>query len=97
VGSAGTASAGQSQYIYLPTANGPMPIAAVINGATYALHGDHLNTPRRLSNARGQAVGQWAYSAFGEDKPTQDKSAEGVRPMNQSDIRLIRKYLDRQQ
>ncbi len=29
VGSGGTNSAGQSQYIYLPTGNGPMPIAAV--------------------------------------------------------------------
>ncbi|HEX7864168.1 MAG TPA: RHS repeat-associated core domain-containing protein, partial [Variovorax sp.] len=65
-----TASAGQGQYIYLPTANGPMPIAAVINGSTYAIHSDHLNTPRKLTNADGQAVWQWGYSAFGEDKPT---------------------------
>ncbi|SOD24121.1 RHS repeat-associated core domain-containing protein [Variovorax sp. YR752] len=71
VGSGGTASAGQSQYIYLPTGNGPMPVAAVINGATYAVHSDHLNTPRKLTNADGQAVWQWGYSAFGEDKPTQ--------------------------
>ncbi|MGJ7562325.1 RHS repeat-associated core domain-containing protein [Variovorax sp. GB1R11] len=70
VGSGGTNSAGQSQYIYLPTSNGPMPIAAIVNGATYAIHSDHLNTPRRLTNARGQAVWQWGYSAFGEDKPT---------------------------
>ncbi|MET3463811.1 RHS repeat-associated core domain-containing protein [Variovorax atrisoli] len=70
VGSGGTNSAGQSQYIYLPTANGPMPIAAVINGTTYAIHSDHLNTPRKLTNADGQAVWQWGYSAFGEDKPT---------------------------
>ncbi|SFP64516.1 RHS repeat-associated core domain-containing protein [Variovorax sp. OK605] len=70
VGSGGTNSAGQAQYIYLPTANGPMPIAAVIDGATYAVHSDHLNTPRKLTNSDGQAVWQWSYSAFGEDKPT---------------------------
>lgn len=70
VGSGGTASAGQSQYIYLPTANGPMLIAAVIDGTTYAVHSDHLNTPRKLTNVDGQAVWQWGYSAFGEDKPT---------------------------
>jgi RHS repeat-associated protein len=70
VGNGGTASAGQSQYIYLPMGNGPMPIAAVINGTTYAVHSDHLNTPRKLSNVDGQAVWQWGYSAFGEDKPT---------------------------
>ncbi|RQO62758.1 hypothetical protein DBV14_03620 [Variovorax sp. KBW07] len=70
VGSGGTSSAGQAQYIYLQTANGPMPVAAVINGATYAAHSDHLNTPRKLTNVDGQAVWQWGYSAFGEDKPT---------------------------
>ncbi|MDQ0045590.1 RHS repeat-associated protein [Variovorax boronicumulans] len=74
VGSGGTNSGGQAQYIYLPTANGPMPIAAVIDGATYAVHSDHLNTPRRLTNASGQAVWQWSYSAFGEDKPTLAKN-----------------------
>ncbi|WP_165909723.1 RHS repeat-associated core domain-containing protein [Variovorax guangxiensis] len=74
VGSGGTNSAGQSQYIYLPTANGPMPIVAFIDGATYAVHSDHLNTPRKLSNADGQAVWQWGYSAFGEDKPTTAKN-----------------------
>jgi RHS repeat-associated protein len=41
-----------------------------MDGATYAVHSDHLNTPRRLSNDSGQAVWQWSYSAFGEDKPT---------------------------
>ena len=70
VGSGGTNSAGQSQYIYLPTGNGPMPIAAIVNGNTYAIHSDHLNTPRKLTNANGQVVWQWGYSAFGEDKPT---------------------------
>jgi len=74
VGSGGPNSAGQAQYIYLPTANGPMPIAAVIDGATYAVHSDHLNTPRKLTNANGQAVWQWSYSAFGEDKPTLAKN-----------------------
>ncbi|WP_307701657.1 RHS repeat-associated core domain-containing protein [Variovorax paradoxus] len=69
-GSGGANSAGQASYIYLPTAHGPMPVAAVINGATYAVHSDHLNTPRKLSNADGQPVWQWSYSAFGEDKPT---------------------------
>ncbi|MGJ7501125.1 RHS repeat-associated core domain-containing protein [Variovorax sp. ZT5P49] len=74
VGSGGTNSAGQSQYVYLPTGNGPMPIAAVINGTTYAIHSDHLNTPRKLTNVDGQAVWQWGYSAFGEDKPTTAKN-----------------------
>ncbi len=74
VGSGGTNSSGEAQYIYLPTANGPMPIVAVVNGTTYAVHSDHLNTPRKLTDATGQAVWQWGYSAFGEDKPTLAKN-----------------------
>jgi YD repeat-containing protein len=74
VGSGGTNSGGQAQYIYLPTANGPMPIAAIVNGNTYAVHSDHLNTPRKLTDASGQAAWQWSYSAFGEDKPTLAKN-----------------------
>jgi RHS repeat-associated protein len=70
IGSGGTNSSGQASYIYLPTANGPMPIAAVINGNTYAVHSDHLNTPRRLSNEASQPAWQWRYSAFGEEEPT---------------------------
>ena len=69
-GSGGSASSGTSQYLYLPTASGPMPIAAIIKGQTYAIHSDHLNTPRRLTQADGQAAWQWAYSAFGEEQPT---------------------------
>ncbi|WP_345539675.1 RHS repeat-associated core domain-containing protein, partial [Variovorax defluvii] len=69
-GTGGANSTGSTEYIYLPTANGPMPIAAVINGQMYAVHSDHLNTPRRLTNSQGQPVWQWAYSAFGDEKPT---------------------------
>ncbi|MFN7856009.1 MAG: hypothetical protein ACK5OA_05430, partial [Acidovorax sp.] len=63
-------SSGTSQYIYLPTASGPLPIAAVIKGTTYAVHSDHLNTPRKLTPANGQVAWQWAYSAFGDEQPT---------------------------
>ncbi len=34
VGSGGANSAGQAQYIYLPTVNGPVPVAAVTRGAS---------------------------------------------------------------
>jgi RHS repeat-associated protein len=69
-GMGGANSSGSTQHIYLPTRSGPMPIAAVINGSIYAVHSDHLNTPRRLTDSQGQPVWQWAYSAFGEEKPT---------------------------
>ena len=69
-GAGGSQSSGTSQYIYLPTASGPMPIAAVIKGTTYAVHSDHLNTPRKITQANGQTAWQWAYSAFGDEQPT---------------------------
>ncbi|MBS0339348.1 MAG: RHS repeat protein, partial [Proteobacteria bacterium] len=70
-GTGGANSGGNAQYIWLPTASGPMPVAVLVNGTNfYAVHADHLNTPRRLTDASGQAVWQWAYSAFGEEKPT---------------------------
>jgi RHS repeat-associated protein len=69
-GEGGAATSGSAQYLWLPTANGPMPIAAVIKGQTFAVHSDHLNTPRKLTQADGQVVWQWAYSAFGDEQPT---------------------------
>ena len=59
-----------TEIIYLPTAAGPMPIAAQINGRLYAIDADHLNTPRRLTNQQGQVVWQWLITGFGEVNPT---------------------------
>ena len=36
----------------------------------YAIHSDHLNTPRRLTNAQGQVAWQWLLTGFGEVNPT---------------------------
>ena len=69
-GTGGANSTGVVQYVYLPTAAGPMPIAAVINGSRFAVHSDHLNTPRRLTDESANSVWQWAYSAFGDEQPT---------------------------
>ena len=69
-GATGTPSAGTTEYIWLPSPNGPIPVAAAINGTIFAIQADHLNTPRRLSNTSAQAVWQWKYSAFGDEQPT---------------------------
>ena len=69
-----TTTTDSTEVIYLPTANGPMPIAAAINGQLYAVHSDHLNTPRRLTQADGQVAWQWPYSAFGEVPPSTGKT-----------------------
>lgn len=69
-GMGGSNSSGSTEHIYLPTPAGPLPVAAIINGQHYAVHADHLNTPRRITAANNQVVWQWAYSAFGETEPT---------------------------
>ncbi len=62
--------ADSTEVLWLPTASGPMPIAAQINGRLYAIDSDHLNTPRRLTNAQGQVVWQWLITGYGEVAPT---------------------------
>jgi RHS repeat-associated protein len=69
-GTGGPDSAGSAKYMYLPTPNGPMPIVAFIDARRYAVHTDHLNTPRRLTLPSGVASWQWKYSAFGDEQPT---------------------------
>jgi RHS repeat-associated protein len=80
-----TTSWGQSaRYVYLPTASGPMPVAAIYGTKHYAIQSDHLNTPRRLIQSDGQVAWQWAYSAFGEEKPTIAKNRFANTDLNQS-------------
>jgi RHS repeat-associated protein len=43
-----------------------MPVVALINGEPFAVYTDHLNTPRRLTDAQGRPRWQWAFSGFGE-------------------------------
>ena len=79
-----------SEYIYLPTAWGPMPVAAEINGQLYAIHTDQLNTPRRLSDTRGQAIlamGRlclWRAGAdhggYGVDTPAHRRCGAALQP-----------------
>ncbi|MDO5288795.1 MAG: RHS repeat-associated core domain-containing protein [Pseudomonadota bacterium] len=59
-----------AEYIWLPTAQGPLPVAAEIDGRLYAIHADHLHTPRRLTDTQGRPVWQWVTTAFGEVEAT---------------------------
>jgi RHS repeat-associated protein len=80
-----TTTWGQSaRYIYLPTASGPMPVAAIYGTKHYAIQSDHLNTPRRLIQSDGQVAWQWTYSAFGDEKPTIAKNRFANTDLNQS-------------
>jgi RHS repeat-associated protein len=83
-GGATTAWGQSARYVYLPTASGPMPVAAIYGTKHYAIQSDHLNTPRRLIQSDGQVAWQWAYSAFGEEKPTTAKTRFANTDLNQS-------------
>jgi len=63
-------AANTTEYLYLPTDQGPMPVAVQIGNALYAIDADHLNTPRRLTDQNGNPVWQWVTTGFGELEPT---------------------------
>jgi RHS repeat-associated protein len=73
-GTGGASSTGAAHYVYLPTPNGPMPIAFYNGSRHYAVHTDHLNTPRRLTQSDKKVAWQWAFSAFGDELPTTAKN-----------------------
>jgi RHS repeat-associated protein len=83
-GGAQTSWGQSARYIYLPTASRPMPVAAIYGTKHYAIQSDHLNTPRRLIQSDGQVAWQWAYSAFGDEKPTIAKNRFANTELNQS-------------
>ncbi len=87
-GTGGASSSGSTRHIYLPTAAGPMPIVTIIDGQKYAVHSDHLNTPRLLGDDSGQPVWQWAYSAFGDEQPTSGRPEADVHRPPSSACRL---------
>ncbi len=60
-----------------------MPVIAIIDGQRFAVHADHLNTPRRLTDASNRPRWQWAYSAFG-DVPAQSLPIAGVPTVSYS-------------
>ena len=62
--------AGRSEYIWLPTQDGAIPVGMFRNGKFFAIHSDHLGTPRLMTTEANQPVWQWPYSAFGDNKPT---------------------------
>jgi len=62
---------GRTEYIWLPTEDGQaIPMGLYKNGKFYAVHSDHLGTPRLITEAQKTPVWQWPYSAFGNNKPT---------------------------
>lgn len=65
------AGKGRTEYIWLPTDSGQsIPVGIYKNGKFYAIHADHLGTPRLITDQGNMPVWQWPYSAFGSNKPT---------------------------
>lgn len=70
-GNGGTKSSGRVEYIWLPTESGQAQLIGLYKGGRfYAIHTDHLGTPRLITDDSNQVVWQWAYSAFGDNKPS---------------------------
>jgi RHS repeat-associated protein len=62
---------GRSEYIWLPDeGGGAIQVGLYRNGSLYAIHADHLGTPRLMTDGTNQVVWQWPYSAFGNNRPT---------------------------
>ena len=62
---------GRTEYIWLPTEDGSaVPVGMFRNSKFFAIHSDHLGTPRLMTDSLNKPVWQWPYSAFGNNKPT---------------------------
>ena len=58
------------------------------------LHTDHLNTPRRATDARGVVVWQWTSDAFGAHQPDDDVDRDGRRTV--VNLRFPGQYYDQE-
>jgi RHS repeat-associated protein len=68
-GDGGASSAASKEYIWLPTASGPLLVGMLSKGKLYAIHTDHLGSPRLVTDSANKPVWQWAYSALGDNAP----------------------------
>ncbi|KQT08113.1 RHS repeat-associated core domain-containing protein [Ramlibacter sp. Leaf400] len=72
---------GRTEYIWLPLEDGSaIPVGFYRNGKLYAVHTDHLGTPRLVTDEERRPVWQWPYSAFGDNKTTGPLVARSPSP-----------------
>jgi RHS repeat-associated protein len=70
----------QMEIIWLPLEDGTsIPVGVLKNGNFYAVHTDHLGTPRLITDSTKTPVWQWPYSAFGNNKPTGPLSTVAIK------------------
>lgn len=58
---------------------GNLPVATVQNGNTYAVHADHLGTPRVITNSSYTEVWRWDSDPFGTTAANEDPDDDGNR------------------
>jgi YD repeat-containing protein len=59
------AGKGRTEYIWLPTEDGQaIPVGIFRNGKFFAIHTDHLGTPRLMTTEDNKPVWQWPYSSI---------------------------------
>ncbi|MBA3774329.1 MAG: hypothetical protein H0X13_18130, partial [Ramlibacter sp.] len=96
---------GRTEYIWLPTESGQaIPVGMYRNGRFYAIHADHLGTPRLMTDSDNKPVWQWPYSAFGNNKPTgaltattgasQATRLKAIKPPVEGNLRFPGQYFD---
>lgn len=70
-GNGSSNSPGRTEYLWLPTETGAAELVGLYqNDRFYGVHTDHLGTPRYVVDDGAKIVWQWAYSAFGDNKPS---------------------------
>ena len=70
-GNGASKNAGKLEIVWLPSDDGgAIPVGLYRNGRLYAIHPDHLGTPRLITDDANKPVWQWPYSAFGANRPT---------------------------
>ena len=71
-----TAGNRTKRYAYLPGQSLPTQVQDA-NGI-YTVHGDHLNTPRLLTDSNQTVVWQSTQQAFGASQPNEDADTNGT-------------------
>lgn len=101
----GVAATRSVEYIWLPTAGNAVLVGLFKDGAFYAVHPDHLGTPRLVTNADSKVIWQWPYSAFGHNRPVgvlrtssvgNRTSVEGTSPDIELNVRFPGQYFDQE-
>ena len=65
-----------AQYVYLDEYR---PVAQLVGEDVYAIHTDHLGTPRRMSDVAGEIVWSAEYAPFGEARVTLERRSLPLR------------------